>query len=87
MPRSAAYHSPVNSSLVIRPARVEDVVQMARVNVWCWQETYRGLISDAELDDPGFLTVRERFWTAGVTDERHCQNRVAVAERDGARLE
>ena len=54
---------------------------MARVNVRCWQETYRGLMTDAELDDPGFLAVRERFWTAALTDERHRENRVAVAER------
>ena len=35
------------------------------------------------LDDPGPLTVRERFWTAALTDERYRENRVAVAERDG----
>ena len=35
------------------------------------------------LDDPGLLTVRERFWTAALTDERYRENRVAVAERDG----
>jgi L-amino acid N-acyltransferase YncA len=70
-------------SLAVRPARVEDVVQMARVNVRCWQETYRGLMSDAELDDPGFLAVRERFWTAALTEEGYRENRVAVAERDG----
>jgi ribosomal protein S18 acetylase RimI-like enzyme len=73
----------VSSSLTVRPARVEDVAQMALVNVRCWQETYRGLMSDAVLDDPGFLAARERFWTAAVTDERHRQNRVAVADRDG----
>ena len=56
---------------------------MARVNVRCWQETYRGLVSDAVLDDPGFLGARERFWTAALTDERYRENRVAVAERDG----
>ena len=56
---------------------------MARVNVRCWQETYRGLMSDAVLDDPGFLAARERFWTAALTDERYRENRVAVAERDG----
>ena len=56
---------------------------MARVNVRCWQETYRGLVSDAVLDDPGFLAARERFWTAALTDERYRENRVAVAERDG----
>jgi GNAT superfamily N-acetyltransferase len=56
---------------------------MARVNVRCWQETYRGLMSDAVLDDPGFPAARERFWTAALTDERYRGNRVAVAERDG----
>ena len=71
------------SSPTIRPARLEDVAQMARVNVRCWQETYRGLMPDAVLDDPGFLTARERFWTAALTDERYRENRVAVAERDG----
>ena len=83
VPRLAAYDSAVSSSLAVRPARVEDVAQMARVNVRCWQETYRGLMSDAVLDDPGFLAVRERFWTTALTDERYRENRVAVAERDG----
>jgi GNAT superfamily N-acetyltransferase len=79
----AAYDSAVSSSLTVRPARAEDVAQMARVNVRCWQETYRGLMSDALLDDPGFLAARERFWTAALTDGRYRDNRVAVAERDG----
>ena len=56
---------------------------MAGVNVRCWQETYRGLVSDAVLDDPGFVAARERFWTAALTDERYRENRAAVAERDG----
>jgi GNAT superfamily N-acetyltransferase len=73
----------VSSSLAVRPARVDDVAQMARVNVRCWQETYRGLMSDAVLDDPGLLAARERFWTAALSDERYRENRVAVAERDG----
>jgi ribosomal protein S18 acetylase RimI-like enzyme len=79
----AAYDSAVSSSLTVRPARVEDAVRMARVNVRCWQETYRGLMSDAVLDDPGLPVARERFWTAALTDERYRENRVAVAERDG----
>ena len=56
---------------------------MPRVNVRCWQETYRGLMSDALPDDPGSLIARERFWTAALTDQRYRHNRVAVAERDG----
>jgi GNAT superfamily N-acetyltransferase len=59
---------------------------MARVNVRSWQETYRGLMPDAVLDDPGFPAARERFWTAALTDERYRENRVAVAERDGGEL-
>jgi hypothetical protein len=49
----------------------------------CWQQTYRGLVSDAVLDDPVFLAVRERFWTAALTGERCRENRLAVAGRDG----
>jgi len=56
---------------------------MASVNVRCWQETYRGVVSDTVLDAPGFLAARERFWTAALTDERFRENRAAVAERDG----
>jgi GNAT superfamily N-acetyltransferase len=56
---------------------------MARVHVRCWQETYRGVMSDAVLDDPGFPAARERFWTAALTDERYRENRTAVAERGG----
>jgi GNAT superfamily N-acetyltransferase len=73
----------VGSPLIVRSARVEDVAQMARVIVRCWQETYRGLMSDQVLDAPGFLAARERFWTAALTEERYRANRVAVAERDG----
>jgi ribosomal protein S18 acetylase RimI-like enzyme len=73
----------VASSWTVRSAQVEDVAQMARVNVLCWQETYRGLMSDAVLDDPNLLGARERFWTAALTDERYRENRKAVAERDG----
>jgi len=73
----------VGAPLTIRPARVEDATQIARVIVRCWQETYRGLMADAVLDDPGLLTARERFWTAALTDERYSENRVAVAERAG----
>jgi ribosomal protein S18 acetylase RimI-like enzyme len=77
------YDSAVTSTLTVRPARIEDVARMARVNVRCWQEAYRGLMPDAVLDDPGFPAARERFWTAALTDERYRDNRAAVAERDG----
>lgn len=56
---------------------------MARVHVRCWQETYRGLVSDAVLDDPGFPAAREQMWTAALTDERYGDSRSAVAVRDG----
>jgi GNAT superfamily N-acetyltransferase len=77
-----AYDLAMDSSLIVRPARVPDAGQMARVHVRCWQETYRGLMPDAVLDDPGLPAARERMWTGALTGERYRQNRVAVAERD-----
>jgi GNAT superfamily N-acetyltransferase len=77
------YDLAVGSSLIVRPARVQDVTQMARVHVRCWQETYRGLMPDAVLNDPGFPAARERMWTAALTDERYRHNRATVAVRDG----
>ena len=77
-----AYDRAVGSPLIIRPARVQDIRQMARVHVRCWQETYRGLMPDAVLDDPGFPAARERMWTDVLTSGRYRQNRAAVAERD-----
>ncbi len=70
-----AYDLTVDSSLVVRPARVHDIGQMARVHVRCWQETYRGLMPDALLDDPGLPAARERMWTRALTDERYRRNR------------
>ena len=78
-----AYDRAVGSPLIIRPARVRDVRQMARVHVRCWQETYRGLMPDAVLDDPGFPAARERMWTDVLTSGRYRQNRVAFGGRDG----
>lgn len=71
-------------SVVVRAARLDDVSAMARVIVESWRETYRGLMRDEVLDDPGLVASRERFWTAALTDERYAANRAAVAERDGA---
>jgi len=67
----------------VRYARVEDAAEMARVNVRSWRETYRGVMADRVLDDPGLPAARERFWTAMLSDERYRANSVAVAERDG----
>jgi hypothetical protein len=67
------YDRAVDSSLIVRPARVQDVRQMARVHVRCWQETYRGLMPDAVLDDPGFPAARERMWTSALTSGRYRQ--------------
>jgi ribosomal protein S18 acetylase RimI-like enzyme len=67
----------------VRPARIEDVPAMARVHVRSWQQTYRGLMSDEILDDPSFVSRRQRLWTAALSDERYAKHRVAVAEYCG----
>ncbi len=67
----------------VRAARVEDIKAMARVHVASWQETYRGLVPDAVLDDPGFPAARERQWLITLTDQRWAAHRTAVAEHRG----
>ena len=68
----------------VRPAVLSDAPGMAQVIVDCWRETYRGLMRDAVLDDPGLLSRREKFWTAALTDPRYARNTVAVASHGGA---
>ena len=74
----------MDPSVTVRPAHVEDAAAMARMLVRSWRETYRGLMPDRVLDDPGLVDARERFWTTVLVDERYRAYRVAVAERDGA---
>jgi ribosomal protein S18 acetylase RimI-like enzyme len=70
-------------AVTVRAPVLDDVPSMAAVIVASWRETYRGLMRDEVLDDPGLLVWRERFWTAALTDERYAANQVAVAELDG----
>jgi L-amino acid N-acyltransferase YncA len=79
---AVAYDRAVGSSLIVRPARVHDVRQMARVHVRCWAGDVSRAHADAVLDDPGFPAARERMCTGALTGGRYRQNRVAVAERD-----
>jgi GNAT superfamily N-acetyltransferase len=67
----------------VRSAEPADAPGMARVIVDCWRETYRGVMPDAVLDDPGLLSRRERFWTAALTDPQYDQNTVCVAMHAG----
>lgn len=66
----------------VRRAEPNDAPSMAKVHVDTWRETYRGLMSDTVLDDPGFLSWRERFWASALTDPRYNQNTVAVASHE-----
>ena len=70
-------------NLVIRPAQVADIPGLARLHVESWRETFRGVFSDALLDDPDAVERREQFWTAALTDERYNQNTAATATLDG----
>jgi GNAT superfamily N-acetyltransferase len=70
-------------SFELRRAVPADALSMARVHVDAWRETYRGLMSDGVLDDPGLLDSREKFWNAVLSDSQFEQNRVAVALHRG----
>jgi len=67
----------------VRLAEPADAPNMARVIVDTWRETYRGMMSDAVLDDPGLLAWRETFWVAALTDPQYAQNIAAVAVHNG----
>ncbi|MDL9979397.1 GNAT family N-acetyltransferase [Microbacterium sp. ASV49] len=54
----------------------------SRGHVQAWQEAYRGLFSDAILDDPTFIPRRERFWANVLADDSG-RTRAALAEIDG----
>ena len=70
--------------ILVRSASARDVSSMARLHVQSWRETYRGVMEDAILDDPTFLSRRETFWTAALTDPRYASNRSAIAELNGS---
>ncbi|WP_033210837.1 GNAT family N-acetyltransferase [Gryllotalpicola ginsengisoli] len=69
--------------IIVRAATPADVPGMARVHVQAWQETYRGMGIDDELDDPGFIERRKRTWTLMLSDPRFTAYRIAVAEHGG----
>jgi GNAT superfamily N-acetyltransferase len=70
-------------SFELRCAVPADVLSMARVHVDTWRETYRGLMSDGVLDDPGLLDSREKFWHEVLADSQFEQNRIVVALHRG----
>lgn len=74
----------MDSTVTVRPARLEDAAAKARMHMSSWEETYRGVMPDRVLDDPGLVGARERFWITALVDKRHRAKRIAVAERDGA---
>ncbi|MBD7994256.1 GNAT family N-acetyltransferase [Arthrobacter sp. Sa2CUA1] len=59
---------------------------MAKLHVQTWRETYRGLMSDAVLDDPALLDWRERFWAAALTHPDYEKNTVTVAAYEGSMI-
>ncbi|SDS75393.1 GNAT family N-acetyltransferase [Microterricola viridarii] len=73
----------MDTVITVRPAHERDIAQIARLHVESWRETYRGLMDDSVLDDPGAVARRELFWRAALTDPAHAGNRAAVAERGG----
>jgi GNAT superfamily N-acetyltransferase len=69
--------------ITVRPPIHADVLEMARVLVGSWRETYRNLMPDEILDDPSFVARRERFWSTALSNRRNSQHNISVAEMDG----
>lgn len=69
-------------SPVVRAAALTDVAGMARVHVDSWEETYRGLMPDALLDDPDAFDNRQQMWTRALDEAHQRSHTCAVAEAD-----
>lgn len=81
--RPYRYGWTVGINFDVRRAEPADASDMARVHVDTWRETYRGIMKDAVLDDPGLFSWRKKFWAAALTDRKYRQNSVAVASHEG----
>ncbi len=56
---------------------------MAYVHVRSWQETYRGLVPDEQLDQPDIEKRRKRWWTTAISEGAEGTTNVVVAEHQG----
>jgi ribosomal protein S18 acetylase RimI-like enzyme len=63
--------------MIIRPARIDDAVAIARVHVRAWQRAYRGIVPDAYLDSLS-IEKRESIWRQSLANGAP---EVAVAEQ------
>lgn len=71
-------------TIEVRTATLSDAAAMAHVHVEGWRQTYRGVMSDAVLDAPDFVSRREGFWRAILSGEpRFAQFVSALAVIDG----
>ena len=62
----------------VRPARVDDAAEIARIQLTTWQVAYRGMIPQRVLDgmDPEWMTQR---WREAIAESPSPQHRVLVA--------
>lgn len=63
----------------IRPARLSDANEIARIHLETWQDAYKGIISDARLQALS-LQKRKKKWNEILSDPK---NTLFVAETDG----
>jgi RimJ/RimL family protein N-acetyltransferase len=69
----------------VRPARIEDVAEIAKIHVRTWQSAYAGLVPQSYLDS---LTPaqREPGWTRAIQDGDASRGAILVATDDRGRL-
>jgi L-amino acid N-acyltransferase YncA len=66
--------------LIVRPAAVADVEAIARVHVQAWQESYRGLLPQAAIDERPVETRVKQWYNTLVSLDRP----TFVADENGA---
>ena len=66
----------------IRVAKPDDADNLAAVHITAWQETYRGIVPDAFLDNLS-IERRAEYWKASLANPNDDYHRVLAAEVDG----
>jgi len=70
--------------IVVRPAVIDDAVQITEAHVKGWQVAYRGIMPDSYLDDlSNDMADRRARWRVQIAVPADPRVRSLVAERDG----
>ncbi len=70
------------SKVTFRPGGKKDAQTIAQLHIKSWQNSYRGILTDAFLDE-AIVADRISFWTQRLVEEPGEHTYLLIAEQDG----